>query len=355
MAPPLLNPPGDDHGLEAELAEHARRHRGISPALAARGVASLAVLTTLLAGAASAQDKVTLAQNLSPISGVSIVAKQRGLFLKHGLDVQVSNFTTGKQCLDTVVGGAAEIATTAEAPTTAAAMAGQPIAFLTRTEYSDLKTLVSSASGIAKPADLKGKRLAFTAGTGGEVYTATLLHAAGLSPDDVKLVNLRPQDMVAALSSGSIDGYNTWEPHIGNGKKALGDAVRELDTKGTYSETFNIVVMQDFLKAKPALVRNFLAALVEADAWMHANREAAISVVAEAVNMPREELAPLWDSFVYGVTLDQRTLDILNAHARWRLDSGNHPPGAVMPDWHTVIFADSLRSVAADRVKVAGF
>jgi len=309
----------------------------------------------LLAAPALAQDRVTLAQNLSPISGVSIVAKQKGFFLKHGIEVQVSNFTTGKQCLDTVIGGGAEIATTAEAPTTAAAMAGQPVAFLTRTEYSDLKTLVSSAAGIAKPADLKGKRLAFTAGTGGEVYTMTLLRAAGLSQDDVKLVNLRPQDMVAALSNNSIDAINTWEPHIGNGKKALGDAVRELDTKGTYSETFNIVVMQDFLTAKPQLVRNFLAALVEAEAWMQANREAAISVVAETVNMPRDDLVPIWSSFVYGVTLDQRTVDILNAHGQWRLDSGNHPPGAVMPDWHKVIFAEPLRSVAPDRVKITGF
>jgi sulfonate transport system substrate-binding protein len=102
-------------------------------------------------------------------------------------------------------------------------------------------------------------------------------------------------------------------------------------------------------------VRNFLAALLEAEAWLRANREAAISVVAETVNMPRDDLVPIWDSFVYGVTIDQRTIDILDAHARWRLDSGNHPPGAVMPDWHTVIAAEPLRSLAPERVKVAGF
>jgi ABC-type nitrate/sulfonate/bicarbonate transport system substrate-binding protein len=342
------------------MTERVLRNDRGPTALAARGrgmtrLWSLVAVAALLVAPARAAERVTLAQNLSPISGVTIVAKQRGLFLEHGLDVQVSNFTTGKQCLDTVIGGAAEIATTAEAPTTAAAMAGQPIAFLARTEYSDLKTLASVASGIAKPADLKGKRLAFTAGTGGEVYTATLLRNAGLGLDDVKLVNLRPQDMVAALSNGSIDAYNTWEPHIGNGKKALGDQVRELDTKGVYSETFNIVVMQDFLKSKPQLVRGFLAALLEAEAWMTANREDAIGLVAETVNMPRADLATLWSSFVYGVTLDQRTLDILNAHARWRLESGNHPPGAQMPDWSKVIVAEPLRGLAPDRVKIAGF
>jgi len=101
------------------------------------------------------------------------------------------------------MGGGADIATTAEAPTTAAAMSGQKIALLARTEYSYIKTLTATAAQIRKPADLKGKRIAFTAGTGGEVYTMQLLKAAGLGKDDVTLVNLRPQDMVAALAGST--------------------------------------------------------------------------------------------------------------------------------------------------------
>jgi ABC-type nitrate/sulfonate/bicarbonate transport system substrate-binding protein len=54
---------------------------------------------------ASAAEKLKLAQNQSPISGVSIVADRKGFFARNGLDVEVINFTTGKQCLDTVIGG----------------------------------------------------------------------------------------------------------------------------------------------------------------------------------------------------------------------------------------------------------
>ncbi len=86
--------------------------------------------------------KARLAQNLGPISALTIVAKSRGIFEQHGLDISVSNFTSGKQCLDTVIGGGADIATTAEAPVTASAMANQPIAFVAGMEYSDLKTVV---------------------------------------------------------------------------------------------------------------------------------------------------------------------------------------------------------------------
>jgi ABC-type nitrate/sulfonate/bicarbonate transport system substrate-binding protein len=299
---------------------------------------------------AAAVEKLKLAQNQSPISGVSIVADRKGLFAKNGLEVEVLNFTTGKQCLDTVMGGAADIATTAEAPTTAAAMSGQKIAFLARTEYSYIKTLTATAAGIGKFSDLKGKRIAFTAGTGGEVYTMELLKKAGLTKDDVTLVNLRPQDMVAALASGSIDAYGTWEPHISNGGKALGGKATLLDTKGVYAETFNIVVMQDYLQKKPEVVKSFLKSLVEAEAWIKANPDEAITVVAEFVKMPVDDLKPIWQDYVYQVALDAQVLDVLNAHAGWRLASGNHPPGAVMPDWRTVIFPAPLKSVAPDKV-----
>ncbi|MBO6521804.1 MAG: NrtA/SsuA/CpmA family ABC transporter substrate-binding protein [Rhodospirillales bacterium] len=315
--------------------------------------AAMAIMATVVPGPAdAAKFEATLAQNMSPISGVTIVAKKKGFFEKHGLDISVSGFTSGKQCLNAVLGGAAQIATTAEAPTTAAAMAKQPIAFLARMEYSDLKTLTAAGSKIGSLADLKGKKLAFTAGTGSEVYTVALLKKAGLTKDDVTLTNLRPQDMLPALAAGDIDGYNTWEPHISNGLKTLGDKAVELDTKGIYAETFNIVVMKDYLAKNPELVSAFLKALLDAEAWMKANQEEAISIVAEVAGMKRDDLAAIWKDYIYNVVLDQKQLDVLTAHAAWRLESGNHPPGATMPDFATVIDTGPLKAIAPERVTI---
>lgn len=314
-----------------------------------------AATAAFLGGSAQAELlKMRLAQNLSPISGVVIIAKAKGLFEKHGLDIAVSNFTSGKQCLDTVIGGGADIATTAEAPVTAAAMAKQPIAFLARMEYSDLKTLTALKSGVKTKADLKGKKIAFTAGTGSEVYTMTLLKAAQLTTKDVTLVNLRPQEMLPALSAGSIDAMNTWEPHISNGKKALGDKVAEIDTKGIYSETFNIVVMRSYLEKNGPLIEKFLAAMLEAEKWMKANPQEAITTVAAAVGMKRDDLAEIWNEYVYHVTIDDKQIDVLKAHAAWRLASGNHPPEASMPDFLKVIDPAPLRKLDPSRVTYSG-
>jgi NitT/TauT family transport system substrate-binding protein len=179
-----------------------------------------------------------------------------------------------------------------------------------------------------------------------------LLKKAGLSKEDVALVNLRPQDMVAALASGSIDAYSTWEPHIYNGSRVLGAKANLLETKGIYAESFNIVLMQDYLEKKLEVAKSFLRSLLEAEAWLKANPDEATKVVAEFVNMPVNDLKPIWQDYVYAVALDQQVLDVLNAHAGWRLASGNHPPGATMPDWRKIIFPEPLKAIAPDRVTI---
>jgi NitT/TauT family transport system substrate-binding protein len=312
------------------------------------------VSATFLSHFASAAEQVRLAQNLAPISSLAIIAKEKGFFEKQGLDVTVSNFTSGRQALEAVLGGGADFATTAEAPVTAATFAKQKIAFLARMEYSDLKTLTVATADINKPADLRGKRIGFTAGTGSEVYTYTLLKKAGLTKNDVTLVNLRPQDFAAAASSGSIDAYNTWEPHIANGRKALGANAKLIDTEGVYSETFNIVTTEDYLAKNGKVAVAFLKALLEAEQWLKANREEAISTVASAVGLKRDDLAEIWNDYVFELVLDQRTLSALNNHAQWRIDSGNAAGGATtVPDFSKIIFVAPLKQVAADRVKIS--
>ncbi len=306
----------------------------------------------LLSAGAWAQD-IRLAQNSSPISGVTMVAQANGYFEDHGLNVEILGFTSGRAALEAVIGGGAQIATTAEAPTTAAAMAKTPIAFLARTQYSDLKTLTASESGIETIEDLAGKRIGYTGGTGGEVYSAKLLEAAGLTRDDVTMINMRPQEMAPAISAGAIDAFNTWEPHVANAQNALGDDVSLINTSGIYAETFNIVTMQDYLEDNSDVLERFMAALLDAEAYILQNPDAAIPIIAEAASMPESDLSATWNDYVYQVVLDQRTLDVLNAHAEWRIESGNHAGPAELPDWSEFIYPGVLEAIAPERVQVS--
>ena len=77
------------------------------------------------------------------------------------------------------------------------------------------------------------------------------------------------------------------------------------------------------------------------------------ATVAEAVGMKRDELQGIWPDYVYRVRLDDRLVEILNMHAAWRLASGNHPPGAVMPDFSKVIALEPLKTLDPARVTLS--
>jgi NitT/TauT family transport system substrate-binding protein len=87
---------------------------------------------------------------------------------------------------------------------------------------------------------------------------------------------------------------------------------------------------------------------------MKANREEAITAVSSTVGMKREDLAPIWEEYFYGVVLDDKQLGVLQTHAGWRLESGNHPPGATMPDFSQVIEPGPLKKIDPARVTLAG-
>ena len=108
------------------------------------------------------------------------------------------------------------------------------------------------------------------------------------------------------MAAGSIDAFDTWEPHIANARKALGENAMLLDTKGLYSETFNIVVTRPYLDANGPLVQKFLRALLDAEAWLKANPDEAITTIADAVGMKRDELAAIWQDYVYHVRIDDQ-------------------------------------------------
>ena len=70
--------------------------------------------------------------------------------------------------------------------------------------------------------------------------------------------------------------------------------------------------------------------------------------------MKPEDLAPIWNHYVFHVVLDDKQMGVLKMHAQWRLDSGNHPPGATMPDFLKVVDPGPLMKVDPSRVTYHG-
>jgi len=145
------------------------------------------------------------------------LAKEAGLFKKHGLDVSIKKIPQKDRHLAIASGDIQCAATTVETWVVwnANGVATTQIFQLDKSFGADGMVVKSN---ISKISDLKGKTVAADApGTAPYFGLAWILKKNGMTIKDVKVVNLSPQAAANAMiaGTGGIDAAMTHEPYLG--------------------------------------------------------------------------------------------------------------------------------------------
>src|SRR5262249_51968200 len=122
------------------------------------------------------------------------IAEQLGHFKSEGLDVTIVDFAGGAQTLRAVVGGSADVASSAFEHTVNMQAKGQhPRAFALQGRAPQIVLGISpkTMSGYKTPADLKGKKIGVTApGSSTNVMLNFFLAKNGMKPSDVSVIGV---------------------------------------------------------------------------------------------------------------------------------------------------------------------
>ena len=181
--------------------------------------AVLAVAGTMLAGLAAvpaaAQEKTSIGVLALSSSGPVYIAKSKGYFAREGLDVDLRIFTSAQQVPVAVASGDVDFGVTgltAGYYNLAAKGAVTIIAAQSRDEpgyplSAYVATRAAHEAGLAKPADLKGRRIAITTvGSTFHYMIGILGQKHGFTVKDVTMVPLQDvPKMVAAFKGGQVD------------------------------------------------------------------------------------------------------------------------------------------------------
>jgi len=222
----------------------------------------------VIAGSAFAQEtKVTIA--ISGWTGFAplTLAKEAGIYKKHGLDVTIKKVPQKDRHLVIASGDVQCAATTVETwiGWNAAGVATTQIFQLDKSYGADGMVV---KPGIAKISDLKGKTIAADApGTSTYFGLSWFLKKNGLSIRDVKVVNLSPQAAANAMIAGNsdIDAGMTYEPYL-SAVRAKPEAGKIIATTLDYPmvmDTFGCTpkFLADNPKAAKALADGYFDAL----------------------------------------------------------------------------------------------
>jgi len=183
------------------------------------GVASAALLASiarlapsLWVGPARAQSlkKVTWAMGYTGTVDVLAVyaAKERGIFRRHGLDVDIVEYRGGGEFIQSYAAGASRFGLGAALPALQGMARGIKITMVALSVDMLVESLqVPKNSPVRSFTELKGKRIGITRfGSLSEAEVRILLKAHGMSPSDVTLVPLGSLNaLVAALAAGQLD------------------------------------------------------------------------------------------------------------------------------------------------------
>ncbi|WP_397411896.1 ABC transporter substrate-binding protein [Polaromonas sp.] len=225
-------------------------------------------LVALVCVSAQAQEtKITLGMSgwtgFAPLT----LAKEAGIFKKNGLDVTIKKIPQKDRHLAIASGDVQCAATTVETwiVWNANGVATTQIFQLDKSYGADGMVVKPN---IAKISDLKGKTVAASApGTAPWFTLAWMLKKNGLSPKDVKIVNLEPQAAANAMIAGTdgIDAAMTYEPYLG-AVRAKPEAGKIIATTLDYPMIMDTVgctprFLADNPKAAKALADSYFEAL----------------------------------------------------------------------------------------------
>ncbi len=262
----------------------------------------IAALALGLSAAAFAQAPIKVrAGMVAAIDQMALpIAVERGFFEKEGLDVQIARpFATGVDALNALQAGEVDLVQVG-VPMIGAVLRGMDLVAVgnytgNAAKFGSDGTLAMIArgdAGITKDLKtLKGKKIAASFGTINHLYTLALLEKAGLTLQDVTLVNTPPPDMAVALLSKGVDAIVCWDPVPITALKDVPGAV-EVSRGGDIIASLGYNVgLRPWVERNGATVEKFLAGLSAADQWMRANPKQAAQVATRWIPGLKPEVA----------------------------------------------------------------
>ena len=227
----------------------------------------------------------------------------------------------GEGGITRITSGEADLATNAETQLLRESLANPDLRIIMTVTESFYRLVARRSAGIETLADLKGKRVMLPRNTSAHYFLVAMLRTAGLTEEEVELVNLPAaqgdqtgmDQMSDALARGDVDAISIWEPEPEDAIHRLGDDAVVFQDRSVYREVFNLHARAPDL-ADPDKRRSivaFVRAVAEATDALKNDAEAHWPHVSSITGFTTEEISWGWPEMEFPVRIIPDMLDVL--------------------------------------------
>jgi NitT/TauT family transport system substrate-binding protein len=194
------------------------------------------------------------------------IAKEAGIFQRHGLDVELVYIAAGSRAVQTLVGGSIDIAAIGGPAGVDAKLAGADTVYVA-IPVNRVLVFTVAAPQIQRIEEMRGKSIGVTrVGTVTDFFTRIYLRQNGLVPDrDVMIRQMGGlPEIVAGLKAGQIEGGTFGFPAVLHARAAGFRVLVDYNASGYRYPLSTVIVTQKLLRTQESAVRRFLEAHIEA-------------------------------------------------------------------------------------------
>lgn len=279
------------------------------------------------ARAAAAQEKVTVRIGTAAVESYlsPIIAKERGIFDKYGIDAQITTLAGGGATLAALIGGSLDVALTNSGAMANAHAHNVPIyLFFPGGYYSSASPttalLVAKESPIKTAKDLNGKTVALsTLRDLVQISCMKWMDASGGDASTVKFIEMPTAQMGAALTANRVDAAIVVEPEITENAATTRILAKPYDAIAKTLMISGFIGTKDWLDKNLATARKIVSAAREANDWANKNHPALVPILQKYTKIPAE-LITQEKHTVFGTSLDPKVIQpILDASAQYKI------------------------------------
>lgn len=218
----------------------------------------------------------------------SYVGVEKGIFVKHGIDLKLKILSSGQEMSRALQAGEAQFIGAAVSNTPLSREAGMPVVGIvgkmhdaTNPRFDEIVTIIGrSDRGLqaGRPETLVGKKLGTIVGGTGDQYLGVLLKQLNIGRDKVEILNVAPGNWQSAIQTGNVDAVIVWEPYVTQILEKVPGLVTVKKGGGLIGYFIMYSTDEKTIKEKPDLVKRFVTALAESQLYTRKNLDEAAEI-----------------------------------------------------------------------------
>jgi aliphatic sulfonates family ABC transporter substrate-binding protein len=245
----------------------------------------------------SAEENVTIRIAVQKSIAIPYLAETLGYyedeFTEDNINVELVEFSLGPEVIEAVASGEIDIGFLGDVPAFSGLLNGGDYKIVARWESDNSSYLITrDDANINSLEDLKGKKLSYAFGSTQTALVYSYLESAGLTEDDLEIINLSLADSVTSIVNGDVDAAVVDELRATQAVEK-GGVSKLMNSEGYKLFVSPIIATNTFTSEHPDLTSRVLKVIEKAAEYSEQNPDDAIAKAAERIGVEESTIDPI--------------------------------------------------------------